>query len=428
MTIDIHKAIGKLPIIPKRGFTLPNYNNCGPYNPLNEQVIYDKNRNIIKYIQKPTGKTYEICAQHDIDYELSRNINDKHNADKRMINSINNLPYKDKQWDTFLVKNIINTKQKLGMGNNFTMEDLSEELNKPETHKFQRKKTVVNYIDHIHSADLVDMKMYSKINRGYNYIFTNIDIFSKYAWAFPIKSKKIQDVKLCFQKIFKESKPRYIWSDKEPALFSKEMLKYFEDNNVSIYYTNSHLKAVNIERFNRSLRELMMKEFVKNNNTVWYNILPKLIKTYNNRYHSTIKMKPIEVNKNNERYIKQNIYTYNKTNKIPKYKINDLVRISSNKRDVFDKPSGNIKWSEELFKIYDIDISDVIMYKLKDMNDEIIEGSFYEKELQKTKNTTGEYIIEKIIKTRNDKLFVKWRGYNNSFNSWVDKKDVIKYT
>ena len=139
-------------------------------------------------------------------------------------------------------------------------------------------------------------------------------------------------------------------------------------------------------------------------------------------------MKPIEFDKNNERYIKQNIYTYNKINKIPKYKINDLVRISLIRRDVFDKPSGNIKWSEELFKIYDINISDVIMYKLKDMNDEIIEGSFYEKELQKTKNTTGVYIIEKIIKTRNDKLFLKWRGYNNSFNSWVDKKDVIKYT
>ena len=114
MTIDIHKAIGKLSIIPKRGFTLPNYNYCGPYNPLDKQVINDENGSIIKYIQEPTGKTDEIYAQHDIDYELSRNINDKHNADKRMINSINNLPYKDKQWGTFLVKNIITTKQKLG--------------------------------------------------------------------------------------------------------------------------------------------------------------------------------------------------------------------------------------------------------------------------------------------------------------------------
>ena len=91
MTIDIHKAIGKLPIIPKKGFTLPNMNYCGLYNPLDKQVIYDETGNIIKYIQKPTGKTDEICAQHDIDYKLSRNINDKHNVDKRMINSINNL-------------------------------------------------------------------------------------------------------------------------------------------------------------------------------------------------------------------------------------------------------------------------------------------------------------------------------------------------
>ena len=300
-------------------------------------MIYDENGNIIKYIQKPTGKTDEICAKHDIDYQLSKNINEKHKADKRMINSINKLLYKDKRWGTFLVKNIVNTKQKLGMRNNFTMEDLSEELNKPIIHKFKRKKTIVNYIDHIHSADLVNMKMYSKINKGYNYIFTNIDIFSKYAWAFPIKSKKIQDVKLCFQKVFKERKPNYLWTDKESAFFSKEMLKYFEDNNVIIYYTNSHLKAVNIQRFNRSLRELMMKEFVKNNNTVWYNILPKLIKTYNNRYHSTVKMKPIEVNRSNEKYIKQFSYTYNKTNKNPKYKINDLVRVSLKRRDIFDK-------------------------------------------------------------------------------------------
>ena len=75
-------------------------------------MIYDENGNIIKYIQKPTGKTDEICAKHDIDYELSKNINEKHKADKRMINSINKLLYKDKQWGTFLVKNIINTKQK----------------------------------------------------------------------------------------------------------------------------------------------------------------------------------------------------------------------------------------------------------------------------------------------------------------------------
>ena len=143
------------------------------------------------------------------------------------------------------------------------------------------------------------------------------------------------------------------------------MQQFFKDNNVKIYHINSHLKAVVIEGFNRSLRELIMRHFIKNNNTVWYNILPKLIKIYNNRHRSTIRIKPIEVNKNNEKYIKENIYTYNKTSKNPKFKIGDLVRISLKRRNLFDKPSGNIKWSEELFKIHSINKLNVITYKIK---------------------------------------------------------------
>ena len=219
-----------------------------------------------------------------------------------------------------------------------------------------------------------------------------------------------------------------VFFDKEPAFLSKEMQKFFKDNNVKIYHTNSHLKAVIIERFNRSLRELMMKEFVKNDNTVWYNILPELIKIYNNRYHSTIKMKPIEVDKNNEKYIKENIYTYNKTTKIPRFKINDLIRISLKRRDVFDKALSNIRWSEELFKIHSINRSNVITYKINDLNGEIIKGIFYERELQKTKNISQIYIIEKIIRKNRNRYLVKWRNYSDDFNSWVNKDDIVKHT
>ena len=126
--------------------------------------------------------------------------------------------------------------------------------------------------------------------------------------------------------------------------------------------------------------------------------------------------------------IKENIYTYNKTTKIPKFKIGDLVRISLKRRDIFDKPSSNIKWSEELFKIHSINRSNVITYKIKDLNNNIIEGIFYERELQKSENNSGLYIIEKISKKNKDKYFVKWRGYSNDFNSWIDKDDIIKHT
>ena len=413
MVIDIHKAIisnsiSKNLLKPWGSFAKPNslrgklFNKyTDPGNPIEKQVGFHQYTGQIYKVHDPPLSNNDRCSMlHDIAYTVAQNIgrnpkdvkNRKLDADKEWLDCFKvRTPY------DMLAYSAIKSKKTLGLGNNFTMEDLSNELNKPSIQKFERQKVIVNHINEIHSTDLVDMTQYSKMNRGYKYIFTNIDIFSKYAYAYPIKSKKIQDIKPCFEKIFKNNKPKYVWSDKEPAFLSKEMQLFFKNNNVKIYHTNSHLKAVIIERFNRSLRELMMKEFVKNNNTVWYNILPKLIKIYNNRYHSTIKMKPIDVNKNNEKYIKENIYTYNKTIKNPKFKIGDLVRISLKRRNLFDKPSGNIKCTEELFKIHSINKSNVITYRIKDLNDEMIKGIFYERELQKTKNTSEVYIIEKII-------------------------------
>ena len=138
-------------------------------------------------------------------------------------------------------------------------------------------------------------------------------------------------------------------------------------------------------------------------------------------------MKPIDVNKSNEKHIKNTIYSYDITGKSPKFKINDIVRRSLKRRELFDKPSGNIRWSEELFKIYEIDESNVISYKIKDLNDEIIKDIFYEKELQRTRNTSDEYIIENILKTNKNRMYVKWRGYSSNFNSWIDKISVKKY-
>ena len=83
---------------------------------------------------------------------------------------------------------------------------------------------------------------------------------------------------------------------------------------------------------------------------------------------------------------------------------------------------------EELFKIHSINRSNVITYKIKDLNDEIIKGIFYERESQKTKNTSEVYIIEKIIRKNKNKYLVKWRNYSDDFNSWIDKDDIIKYT
>ena len=200
------------------------YKYLGPYNDLENQLLYNKNTgDIYKYYDKPKNALDKIASKHDTCYSIGKNKND---CDRIMVDEINNIPYKDRPWGTFAIKQIIDKKQRLGLGNNFTMDDLSNELNKPVINKFERKKVIVNHIDEIHSCDLVDMQKYSRVTKGYKYIFNNIDTISKYAWSFPLKTKTVKEIKLCFQKIIKERKPSYIWSDQESAFSVKKCFNF----------------------------------------------------------------------------------------------------------------------------------------------------------------------------------------------------------
>ena len=428
MTIDIHEKIGKLPIIPKRGFTLPNMNYCGPYNPLHKQVLYDQKGNILRYIQKPTGKTDEICAQHDVDYTLAKNLKDKHIADKKMIDSINKLPYNKKQWGTFLVKNIISSKKKLGLGNN-PNEILSQELHKQKRINFERRRVISNYIDHIWGIDLITMIKYSKQNNNYKYILTVIDFFSKFSFCYPLKNKNYNEIINSFKDIFKKSKrkPKFIQSDEGLEFTNKQVQKFFNDNNIKWYHTfNRDIKCSICERYNRTILNKIYKNFTLNNNTIWINDLNKLVKEYNNSYHRTIKMKPVDASKKSNDNIVRKNYNFEIITNKKKFKIGDKVRISLSK-NTFEKGYTS-NWSEQIYIIYDIKSSNVHYYYLKDLNGNKIDGMFYEQELLKTNMKENDlYIIEKIIKKVGNKYLVKWRGYDDTFNSYVNENDIVKY-
>ena len=297
MTIDIHKAIGKLPIIPKSGFKLSNMHYCGPYNPLNLQLEYNNDGRITKYKQFPTGKIDSIFSQHDVDYSLSKNLQDKHKADKKMIDAINKSPYKERQWGAFLVKNIISGKKKLGLGieNNRI---LSEESHKPKRKNYPRRKIIVNHIDEIFAADLVEMQKFAKLNKGYRYLLTCIDIFSKYSWVIPLKDKKGINVKNALEKIFIQRSPKFLWTDRGKEFYNKQVQDLFNENNIKLYSTNnSEIRSSVVERFNRTFKNMMYKRFTENNNAIFYNIIDNLANEYNNKYHSTIKMIPVEGSK-----------------------------------------------------------------------------------------------------------------------------------
>ena len=135
-----------------------------------------------------------------------------------------------------------------------------------------------------------------------------------------------------------------------------------------------------------------------------------------NEYNRTIKMKPVDVRDDTYIDFKKEV-----NDKDPKVKVGDHVRISKYK-NIFAK-GYTTNWSEEVFVISKIENIVPWTYVINDLNGEEIIGTFYEKELQKTNQQ--EFRIEKVIKRKGDKLYVKWKGYDSSFNSWIDKKDLV---
>ena len=183
-----------------------------------------------------------------------------------------------------------------------------------------------------------------------------------------------------------------------------------------MYSTNNEGKSVVAERFIRTLKSKIYKYMTSISKNVYIDKLNAIVKKYNNTYHTTIKMKPIDVKDN----------TYIKTNKEinykdHKFKVGDYVRISKYKNIFAKEYMPN--WSEEVFVIDRIKNTVPWTYVINDLKGEEITGTFYENELQKSNQK--EFRIEKVFKQKGDKLYVKWKGYDNSFNSWINKNDIM---
>ena len=149
---------------------------------------------------------------------------------------------------------------------------------------------------------------------------------------------------------------------------------------------------------------------------VYSDKLDYIIDDYNNTYHRTIKMKPIDVKENTYIDFEKEV-----NDRDPKFEVSDHVRISKYK-NIFAK-GYTPNWSEDVFIIKKVKNTVPSTYVINDLNGEEIIGTFYEKELQKTNQK--EFRIEKVIKRKGDELYVKWKGYDNLFNSWIDKKDLV---
>ena len=193
------------------------------------------------------------------------------------------------------------------------------------------------------------------------------------------------------------------------------------ENKINHYHTYSTTKAAMVERFQRTLKNWLYREFSAQGSYKWLDLLPKLISEYNNKVHRTIGMEPNQVNAKtskdiHKRLVKKFIVKKNK------FKVGDTVRISKYKH-IFSK-GYTPNYTTELFSIAEVKDTKPVTYILKDEKNNIIKGGFYEQELLKTKYKDL-YLIEKVIKRKGDLLYVKWLGFPSSENGWVNVKDVL---
>ena len=226
--------------------------------------------------------------QHDVDYSICEDDKEcKHRADKNMVSALDAVPWKERQWGHWLARNTINTKGKLGLGSgtrnvkkktaqNLTastqwQEKLADELHKPIIRNFPKRRVIVHNVDDIWCSDLVDMQKLSKWNKGYKYLLMVLDLFSKYGWIVPLKTKTGLEVSKAFESIFKKvkvSKPKKLWVDKGEEYYNKNVKDLLAKNNIEIYSTENEEKSSVCERWNRTIKEKMYKRFTIQNNSL----------------------------------------------------------------------------------------------------------------------------------------------------------------
>ena len=187
-----------------------------------------------------------------------------------------------------------------------------------------------------------------------------------------------------------------------------------------MYSVHNEGKFVVAKRFIRTLKTNIYRYM----NSIWKNgfidKLDDIVNKYNNTYHRTIKIEPVDV-KDNAYIDSMEFHSVEVIDNNSKFKVGDPVRISKYK-NVFAK-GCTLNWSEEVFVIKKCKNTVPLTYFINDLNCDKIIWAFCEKEPQKTNQQ--EFRIEKVIKKTGDKLHVKWKGYDSSFNNSIDQRPLV---
>ena len=273
-------------------------------------------------------------------------------------------------------------------------------------------------------------------NNGYAYLLCIIDVYTKMAWVYPMKNVDCKTTIQCLKDVFEKcgETPEKIQTDKGSEFKCNLFTELLQDNNIEHYFSTSDRKCAVVERFNLTIQQLLYKLMANYNTYAWTKLLPQAMQIYLNRKHSTIKMSPHDAEKEKNQKKLKKIYNIKyqkaeKNKKEAKFKVGDTVRIWL-KRTTFHRGYYE-NYTREYFKIDKIlNNLPVTRYKLKDILDEDIEGSFFDDELVLYTPHNDVYNIEKILQTqgrgKNKKHLVKWEGWPSKFNSWISDSELKK--
>ena len=365
------------------------YSACGPFTRHKERIKEFKGTGNTRLLYR--NELDKACFKHDAAYAKYKDVENRLISDQKLRNSAYDIasnPVYDgyqrglssmvyKFFDSKVAPLDKKTMSGKGIKSN---KILAEELHKPVIKKFNKRKVYLQFKDSIWGVDLADMKLLSKQNKSIKYLLCAVDLFSKYAFVVPLKDKKGISITNAFNKIIKQSnrKPNKIWVDQGGEFYNHFFKKWLSDNDIIMYSTFNEGKSVVVERFIRTLNNKLYKHMTAAGKNVYFDVLDDVVNEYSNTKHNTIKTKPKDVkNDNNRVYIDE----YNK--KSARFNVGDRFRISKFK-NIFAK-GYTPNWSKEIFIVDKINDRVPYTYNLKDLNGEEIIGSFYDRELQKTK-------------------------------------------
>lgn len=273
---------------------------------------------------------------------------------------------------------------------------------RPVRHRFPRRFYNVRNIDDFWEADLVDLRSIKDYNDGYVYLLVIIDTLSKFAWVQPLRDKSAVSVAKAFNLILSKKNsngrsPVYLQTDRGKEFLGAAFQDLLRKKDIQFRVArNPDIKAAIVERFNRTLKERMWRYFTYSRQKRYIDALQNIVSAYNNSMHGSIKMTPASVTLATAARARDNmIQRYRRPEHcLPKYKVGDIVRISSAKAVFAKGYEGG--WSSELFKIHRVSSSICpVTYVLRDLHNEDIDGIFYEPELSRVQTKRVEQRLVK---------------------------------